>query len=262
MIPPTRFRPRLVPCVIAAATVLLGVKLIDMSTALEAGVAAARAADADPAPAAATAKVAPAGQAAPAAPANPASPPAPPAPVYGRTQVPDVPAGESAARDPLLMSPSEIEVLQKLSERRSEIDKRAAEMAQRAVLLEAAEKRMDEKIARLQSLEKEIAGTVEKQDEDSEARVKSLVRIYETMKPREAARIFEQLDMPVLLSVLENMREMKAAPVLASMDPAKAKAVTLALAERRNAIARAQQQASQVAQGPQAQPPQPRPAKP
>jgi flagellar motility protein MotE (MotC chaperone) len=160
------------------------------------------------------------------------------------------------------MSPSEIEVLQKLSERRSEIDKRAAEMAQRAVLLEAAEKRMDEKIARLQSLEKEIAGTVEKQDEDSEARVKSLVRIYETMKPREAARIFEQLDMPVLLSVLENMREMKAAPVLASMDPAKAKAVTLALAERRNAIARAQQQASQVAQGPQGQPPQPRSAKP
>jgi flagellar motility protein MotE (MotC chaperone) len=256
---PTRFRPRLVPCVIAAAAALLGVKVIDLGTALEAGIAAARAAEAEPAaPAAATAKLAPAN--APAA--APATPSAPPAPVYGRTQVPDVPAGESAARDPLLMSPSEIEVLQKLSERRSELDKRAADMAERAVVLEAAEKRMDEKIAKLQSLEKEIAGTVEKQDEDSEARVKSLVRIYETMKPREAARIFEQLDMPVLLSVLENMREMKAAPVLASMDPAKAKAVTLALAERRNAIARAQQQASQVAQGPQGQPPQPRSAKP
>jgi flagellar motility protein MotE (MotC chaperone) len=154
------------------------------------------------------------------------------------------------------MSPAEIEVLQKLSERRGELERRAAELAQREVLLQAAEKRMDEKIVKLQSLEKDISGTVAKQDEDNDARVKSLVKIYETMKPREAARIFEQLDMPVLLSVLENMREMKAAPVLAAMDPVKAKAVTLALAEHRNAIARAQAQANQ-AQG------QPRPpAKP
>lgn len=53
------------------------------------------------------------------------------------------------------------------------------------------------------------------------------------MKPREAARIFEQLDMPVLLDVLEHMKELKASPILASMDPAKARQVTLSLAERR-----------------------------
>jgi flagellar motility protein MotE (MotC chaperone) len=58
------------------------------------------------------------------------------------------------------------------------------------------------------------------------------VKIYETMKPKDAARIFEQLDMPVLLGVLERMKEMKSSAILAAMDASKAKAATMALAER------------------------------
>ena len=53
------------------------------------------------------------------------------------------------------------------------------------------------------------------------------------MKADEAARIFEQLDMDVLLNVIERMREAKVAPVLAEMDPLRAKTVTTQLAERR-----------------------------
>jgi flagellar motility protein MotE (MotC chaperone) len=54
------------------------------------------------------------------------------------------------------------------------------------------------------------------------------------MKPKDAARILERLELPILLDVLERMREAKVAPILADMDPAKAKTVTAALAERRN----------------------------
>jgi flagellar motility protein MotE (MotC chaperone) len=138
------------------------------------------------------------------------------------------------------MSPAEVELLQKLSERRNELDKRAAELSQREVLLQATEKRIDDKIAKLAALEKDIGGIVDKQSEEDDARIKSLVKIYETMKPADAARIFEQLDMPVLLGVLEHMKERNAAPVLAAMDPAKAKAVTLALAARRDQRAKAE----------------------
>ncbi|HZB92012.1 MAG TPA: hypothetical protein VE397_11255, partial [Stellaceae bacterium] len=136
--------------------------------------------------------------------------------------------------DPLSMSPSEVELLQQLAQRRAELDKRAAELSQREVLLQAAEKRIDEKIAKLAELKKDIGGIVDKQSEEDDARLKSLVKIYETMKPGDAARIFSQLDMPVLLGVLEHMKERNAAPILAAMDPGKAKAVTLALAERRD----------------------------
>jgi flagellar motility protein MotE (MotC chaperone) len=143
------------------------------------------------------------------------------------------PAGKRAGRDPMSFSPQEIEILQSLSQRRDDLDRRSAEIDRHEALLQATEQRIDEKIARLQQMESVINDAFKKQDQKDEANIKSLVKIYETMKPKEAARIFEQLDLPVLLGVLEQMKELKTAPILASMDPAKAKAVTLALAARR-----------------------------
>jgi flagellar motility protein MotE (MotC chaperone) len=209
------FRFRLMPVALAATVCLLGVKLGNVWFALDVPVAAARAETAPTKPMPA---------------ATPAATPAPaPAPTPAKAQ----------AVDPLAMSPVEMELLQKLSERRAELDKRAAEQSQREVLLQAAEKRIDEKIARLASLEKDIGGILDKQNEAGEARIKSLVKIYETMKPHDAARIFEQLDMAVLLGVVEHMKERMAAPILAAMDPSKARAVTLALAERKDKTGKA-----------------------
>jgi flagellar motility protein MotE (MotC chaperone) len=144
-----------------------------------------------------------------------------------------VPAAKRAGRDPMSFSPQEIEILQSLSQRRDDLDRRAAEVDRHEALLQATEQRIDEKIARLQQMESTIGDAFKKEDQKDDAKIKSLVKIYETMKPKEAARIFEQLDLPVLLGVIEQMKEMKTAPILASMDPGKAKAVTLALAARR-----------------------------
>jgi flagellar motility protein MotE (MotC chaperone) len=85
----------------------------------------------------------------------------------------------------------------------------------------------------LKKLETTIGGLIRQHDEQSEAQLKSLVKVYENMKPKDAARIFEELEMTVLLDVVERMKESKIAPILASMDPAKAKAVTVELATRR-----------------------------
>jgi flagellar motility protein MotE (MotC chaperone) len=142
------------------------------------------------------------------------------------------PAAKRTGRDPMSFTPQEIEILQSLAQRRDDLDKRAAEIDRHEALLQATEQRIDEKIARLQQMEGKINEAFKKEDQKDEAKIKSLVRIYETMKPKEAARIFEQLDLPVLLDVLEQMKELKTAPILAAMDPAKAKAVTLALAAR------------------------------
>ena len=205
------YRVRVVPLAILASIGLLGIKLGDLSSlVLTTPIARAQAATpAAPAPAAATP--------APAATAAHSPPSAPPA---------------AAEIDPLSMSPSEIDLLQKLAERRTELDKRAADLSQREILLQAGEKRVDEKIVKLAALEKDIADIVEKQNDETEQRTKSLVKIYETMSPKDAARIFEQLDMGVLLAVVEHMKERNAAPILAAMDAAKARTVTQALAER------------------------------
>jgi len=228
------FRLRLVPVAIVATIVLLGVKLVDAWNVIETPFGAGHAEAATEQP----------GTPAPAVPASPAAttpvPAAAPAAAAASPAAASQPAPAAAAGnkppvlDPLSMSPAEVDLLQKLAERRAELDKRAAELSQREVLLQAAEKRIDEKIAKLAELKKDIGGIVDKQSQEDQDRLKSLVKIYETMKPVDAARIFSQLDMPVLLGVLENMKERNAAPILAAMDPGKAKAVTLALAERRD----------------------------
>lgn len=229
-----RFRLRVLPLAIIAATGLLGLKLGNLWLAADVPLFATARAQGESEKAA---KPAPMAQlpnaplhAGPSTNAQEAKVGA--APV--KTQAMAEPAdGERQVIDPLSMSPAEVELLQKLAERRANLDKHAAEQSQREVLLEAAEKRIDEKIAKLEALKKEIAGLADKQSAEDDARLKSLVKIYETMKPHDAARIFEQLDMPVLLGVVERMKERNAAPILAALDPGKAKAVTLALAERR-----------------------------
>jgi flagellar motility protein MotE (MotC chaperone) len=65
------------------------------------------------------------------------------------------------------------------------------------------------------------------------ARLQSLVKIYENMKPKDAARIFDQLDMDVLLDVVERMKEARVAPILALVNPQRAQDITIQLAERR-----------------------------
>lgn len=136
-------------------------------------------------------------------------------------------------RDPFSLTDEEINLLQSLSERREAIEQRARELDQREILLKAAESRIDEKVAELEALRKSIEGLLAEHDEETEAQMKSLVKIYEAMKPKDAARIFEQLDLVVLLDVIERMKERKTAPILANMDPERAKTITLELAQRR-----------------------------
>ena len=144
------------------------------------------------------------------------------------------PDAKPVMKDPLLLSPAEIEVLQELSARRAQLDRRAGDLDQQQIVMQAAEKRIDEKIAKLEALQKSIQSTVDKQNAADDARAQSLVKIYETMKPADAAQILSQLDLPILLQMLSRMKEAKTAPILAAMDPSKAEAITTAMAKRQN----------------------------
>ncbi len=124
-------------------------------------------------------------------------------------------------------------VLQSLSRRRDLLDKRESGISMRENLLGAAEKRIEQKIAKLKKIEATIQGLLKQHDKQEEAKMKSLVKIYESMKAKDAARIMQQLDMAVLLEVSERMREQKMAAILAQMNAEVAKAITMELANRR-----------------------------
>ncbi|MEQ9110687.1 MAG: hypothetical protein RIF37_01240 [Rhodospirillaceae bacterium] len=135
--------------------------------------------------------------------------------------------------DPQTFTQSELELLQRLSERRKVIEAQAQENKAREAMLRAAEARIDGKIAELQQLEQTLSDLVAEADGQQKAKIEQLVRIYGAMKPKDAARIFNDLDMPILLTVVEGMKENKVAPILADMDAMKATAVTEALSMRK-----------------------------
>lgn len=128
-------------------------------------------------------------------------------------------------------SASELDVLQNLSKRRDELDKRDQQLGQKEALLKAAEVEVDRKIVELNKIKSELMDLLNKQQKVQANQVESLVKIYEGMKPKEAARIFDTLDMDVLLAVISKMKEAKSSPILANMDPEKARTVTIKLSE-------------------------------
>lgn len=131
--------------------------------------------------------------------------------------------------DPTLLSPAEIEVLMRLAERRDELEKRAQEIDAREGLLRAAEIRLERRVAELEDLRQVIEERIKVFDEQQEQKLTSLVKIYENMKPKDAARIFEDLELTTLLEVAERMKERKLAPVMAQMNPERAREITVEL---------------------------------
>jgi len=138
-------------------------------------------------------------------------------------------AARMLADDPTLLTQSEIDLLQKLAERRVEIDARARELESRVALLAAAESRIDRKIQDFKALQATIESLITNYDEQQDAKLLSLVKIYENMKPKDAARIFEELEMDVLLQVAERMKERSLAPIMAKMNPQRARDMTVEL---------------------------------
>ncbi len=130
-------------------------------------------------------------------------------------------------------SQSELEILQKLAQRREELDIRERSIEQKAGVLKAAEAQIDVKIAKLKELEASIKDLIGVYDEKERDRLNNLVKIYSTMKPKEAARLFNDMEMSLLVRVFEQMKESKSAPILALMDSAKANALTSELANKR-----------------------------
>ncbi len=160
-------------------------------------------------------------------------------------QVPATPAPEAepAPAEDLQtnFSAAEVEVLQSLSKRRADMDKREKALETREALLQASEQEIDKKVSELNKLRDEIKDLLGQQEKMEGDRIASLVKIYEGMKPKEAATIFNTLDMDVLLNVISRMSERKSSPILAAMAPDKARLVTIRLADQRKLPAAAKQ---------------------
>jgi len=145
--------------------------------------------------------------------------------------------------DYFLTSPkAEIDVLRQLAKRRDELDARAKALDDREALLKATEQKIAEQVQQMKQMKAEYEQIKTARDDAAEANLHRLVAVYESMKPKEAARIFETMEAAVLLDVVTRMGERRLAPILAQMSPAQAQALTIAMANRRTVVPAAQPQ--------------------
>jgi flagellar motility protein MotE (MotC chaperone) len=137
-------------------------------------------------------------------------------------------------------SAGERAVLESLAQRRQELEMRAREIDVRDSLLKAAEKRIEQRLQELKELEARVNGTISKKDEEEAAKFKSLVGMYENMKPKDAAKVFDRLNMRVLVEMANAMNPRRMADILAQMMPDVAERLTIEIANRSGAVGKTQ----------------------
>jgi flagellar motility protein MotE (MotC chaperone) len=218
--------PRLLPTTIATLAALLSLKCGILLQAVVTHEGRPDSAIVTAANAASTER-SPETPAAPPTRAKPAADSATPAPA----QKPTVSSPGSESPPPV--SETERALLQDLRQRRQELDALAASVAARESVMAAAEQKLATRMAELQTLQKKLEGLDAAQKQKVEAGWQGLVKVYEAMKPRDAANIFNDLQMPVLLQVLDRMKDAKTAVVMAAMNPDRARDVTAELAQMR-----------------------------
>jgi flagellar motility protein MotE (MotC chaperone) len=222
----TMHRPRLLPATIAAMALLLVLKsgsLVWAATGSGAAGNAAAGGAASAVPAGAAAQAGGVSSVAAAAIDIPANHPA----SFGTS-----PANTTTASAPPV-SDAERALLLDLRHRRTALDERAKDLDQRGAVVAAAQTRLSARVDQLSALQAKLEQLEADRKAHDEANWTGLVHVYENMKPREAAQIFDALDMQVLLAVLDRMQPRKVAPVLAAMQPERARLATQMLAEMR-----------------------------
>lgn len=130
------------------------------------------------------------------------------------------------------VSPAERSILESLQKRRMELDARARELDMREDLVKGAEKRLEARIGELKDLESHIDTVMGQKDEAEAANFKNVVTMYENMKAKDAAKIFDGLDIKVLLDVAKAINPRRMSDILALMQPENAQRLTTELAAR------------------------------
>jgi len=130
------------------------------------------------------------------------------------------------------LSAAEVQVLQALQARREQLDTRAEAYETQDELMLAAERRLDERLTELRRLESHVNDLLGQLDEAQEARLASLVDVYQRMRAKDAAAVFDGLDDEVLVQVASRMRQANLAEVMGRMEPERARTLTQMLADR------------------------------
>ena len=135
-------------------------------------------------------------------------------------------------QNPQSVSPSERAILERLQARRQELEQRAREIEIRESLLKSTEKRIEGRVEEMKATEAKISTATGQKAEQDSARFKGIITMYEGMKPKDAAKVFDRLEMSVLYDIASQIAPRKMSDILGLMQPEAAERLTVELARR------------------------------
>jgi len=128
------------------------------------------------------------------------------------------------------LNETDFAILQELAKRRRTLDRRERSLVIREGVMSAVEKRVDQKLAELKRIQLSLQTNIDKTEKNRNVQLDRLVKIYTNMKAKKAARVFDELAIPIVIKVVKRMKASAVAPILAAMDPKRVKVITAELA--------------------------------
>ncbi len=158
-------------------------------------------------------------------------------PVMARQMAADGPAEDAVAQErdvvPQICQEPELQrILDALRKREATLAAREDRIARREKELAATASEAEARLAELTSAREELRATIAQADAAAEDDVARLTRVYEQMKPKDAATLFEQMDPRFAAGFLARMKPEASAGIMAGMNPESAYAVSVILAGR------------------------------
>ena len=139
------------------------------------------------------------------------------------------PVEKAAKNRPVVSTPDSLSVFQ---QKEIEIRKREEQVKEKEERLSRLEKEIEQKVKDLLALQKEVQSVRTERQETQNTKVRSLAKIYGTMKPKEAAKLMENLDDKLVMGIIATMTPDEAAAILALMEVKKAAKISEALSGR------------------------------
>lgn len=113
------------------------------------------------------------------------------------------------------LTPEDIQVLKQLDSRRVELESQRTKLAEYESDLTNRERELTIKMNELKSLTERLKAAREHTDRKRDGQTEQLAKVYSAMAPEEAARLLEQLDISIALSLISRMPEKRIGQILA-----------------------------------------------
>lgn len=123
-------------------------------------------------------------------------------------------------------------LLEAFGERESRIEAREAAIRDRMHALRIADAEIETKLTELKAADEQLRETMAMAETASENDLEKLTKVYESMKPKQAAALFEEMDPNFAAGFLGRMRPEAAANIMAGLSPEAAHVFSVVLAGR------------------------------